>query len=91
MKMILLYKFKDQEKAQLLNDYFGSIATLDNDNKDIPYMTDRGPGILTEIIVTELDINDIISCRQYIFMFLLLRSESDSLIFFEVRHFALFF
>jgi hypothetical protein len=62
MKMILLYKFKDQEKAQLLNDYFGSIATLDNDNKDIPYMTDRGPGILTEIIVTELDINDIISC-----------------------------
>jgi hypothetical protein len=30
--------------------------------KDIPYMTDRGPGILTEIIVTEQDINDIISC-----------------------------
>ena len=25
-------------------------------------MTDRGPGILTEIIVTEQDINDIISC-----------------------------
>jgi hypothetical protein len=24
-------------------------------------MTDRGPGILTEIIVTEQDINDIIS------------------------------
>jgi hypothetical protein len=62
MKMRLLYKFEDQEKAQLLNDYFCSIATLDNDNKDIPYMTDRGPGILTEIIVTELDINDIISC-----------------------------
>jgi hypothetical protein len=39
MKMILLYKFEDQEKAQLLNDYCCSIATLDNDNKDIPYMT----------------------------------------------------
>jgi hypothetical protein len=25
-------------------------------------MTDRGPGILTEITVTEQDINDIISC-----------------------------
>jgi hypothetical protein len=25
-------------------------------------MTDRGPGILTKIIVTEQDINDIISC-----------------------------
>jgi hypothetical protein len=25
-------------------------------------MTDRGPGILTEIIVTEQDINDIIPC-----------------------------
>jgi hypothetical protein len=62
MKMILLYKFEDQEKAQLLNDYFCSIATLDNDNKDIPYMTDRGPGILTEITVTEQDINDIFSC-----------------------------
>jgi hypothetical protein len=44
-----VYKFEDQEKAQLLNDYFCSIATLDNDNKDIPYMTDRGPDILTEI------------------------------------------
>jgi hypothetical protein len=41
-----LYKFEDQEKAQLLNDCFHSIASLDNDNKDIPYMTDRGPGIL---------------------------------------------
>ena len=50
-----VYKFKDQEKAQLLNDYFCSIASLDNDNKDIPYMTDRGSGILTEN-------NDIISC-----------------------------
>jgi hypothetical protein len=29
---------------------------------DIPYMTDRGPGILTKINVTEQDINDIISC-----------------------------
>jgi hypothetical protein len=57
-----IYKFKDQEKTQLLNDYFCSIATLDNDNKDIPYMTDRGPGILTEINVTEQDIDDIISC-----------------------------
>ena len=57
-----VYKFDDQEKAQLLNDYFCSIATLDNDNKDVPYMTDRGPGILTEITVTEQDINDIISC-----------------------------
>jgi hypothetical protein len=25
-------------------------------------MTDRGPGILTEINITEQDINDIISC-----------------------------
>ena len=57
-----VYKFEDQEKTQLLNDYFCSIATLDNDNKDIPCMTDRGPGILTDIIVTEQDINDIISC-----------------------------
>ena len=57
-----VYKFEDQEKAQLLNDYFCSIASLDNDNKDIPYMTDRGPGILTEINVTEQDIDDIISC-----------------------------
>jgi hypothetical protein len=30
-----VYKFKDQEKAQLLNDYVCSIATLDTDNKDI--------------------------------------------------------
>jgi hypothetical protein len=57
-----VYKFEDQEKAQLLNDSFCSIATLDNDNKDIPYMTDRGPGILTEITVSKQDINDIISC-----------------------------
>ena len=62
MNMILIYRFEDQEKAQLLNDYFCSIASLDNDNKDIPYMTDRGPGILTKINVTEQDINDIISC-----------------------------
>ena len=51
-----VYKFEDQEKAQLLNDYVCSIATLDTNNKDIPYMTDRGPGILTEITVTEQDI-----------------------------------
>jgi hypothetical protein len=57
-----VYKFEDQEKTQLLNDYFCSIATLDNDNKDIPYMTERGPGILTEINITEQDIHDIISC-----------------------------
>jgi hypothetical protein len=57
-----VYKFEDQEKAQLLNDYFCSIASIDNDHKNIPYMTDRGPGILTEINVTEQDINDIISC-----------------------------
>ena len=50
------------QEAQLFNDYFYSIATLDNDNKYIPYMTDRGPGILTEITVTEQDTNDIISC-----------------------------
>ena len=56
-----VYKFEDQEKAQLLNDYFCSIAPLDYDNKYIPYMMDRGPGILTEINVTEQDINDIIS------------------------------
>jgi hypothetical protein len=56
-----VYKFEDQEKTQLLNDYFCSIATLDNDNKDIPYMTERGPGILTEINITEQDIHDIIS------------------------------
>jgi hypothetical protein len=37
-------------------------APLDNDNKDIPCMTDRGPGILTDIIVTEQDIYDTISC-----------------------------
>ena len=55
-------KFEDQEKAQLLNDYFCSIATLDNDNKNIPYMTDRGPGILIEINITEQVINEIISC-----------------------------
>jgi hypothetical protein len=41
---------------------FHSIASLDNDNKDIPYMTDRGPGILTEINLTEQRINGIISC-----------------------------
>jgi hypothetical protein len=57
-----VYKFEDQEKAQLLKDYFYSIASLDNNNTDIPYMTDRGPGILTEINVTEQDINAIISC-----------------------------
>ena len=56
MNMILIYRFEDQEKVQLLSDYFCSIASLDNDNKDIPYMTDRGPGILTEITVTEQDI-----------------------------------
>jgi len=28
------------------------IVTLENDNKDIPYMTDRGPGILTAINIT---------------------------------------
>ena len=57
-----VYKFKDQEKTQLLSDYFCSIASLDINNTDIPYMTDRGPGILTEINVTEQDINAIISC-----------------------------
>ena len=57
-----VYKFEDQEKAQLLNDYFHSIASLDNDNKDILYMTDRGPGILTEINLTEQRINGSISC-----------------------------
>ena len=62
MNMILIYRFEDQEKVQLLSDYFCSIASLDNDNKDIPYMTDRGHGILTKINVTEQDINDIISC-----------------------------
>jgi hypothetical protein len=29
-----VYKFEDQEKAQVLNDYVCSIATFDNDNKD---------------------------------------------------------
>jgi hypothetical protein len=57
-----VYTFEDQGKAQLLNDYFCFIATLDNDTKDIPYMTDRGPGSLTKIIITEQGINDIISC-----------------------------
>ena len=31
-----VYKFEDQEKAQLLNDYFCSIASIDNDHKNNP-------------------------------------------------------
>ena len=53
--------FDNSDKCNLLNDYFCSIADLQDEDIPLPDFDDRCPNTLTEITVVEQDIIEIIS------------------------------
>lgn len=53
--------YEGREKADLLNRYFCSITNLDDNNKVLPEFDDRGINVLSNIVVEEEEIVDIIS------------------------------
>ena len=52
--------FTSEDKCDLLNNYFCSVTDLDNRDKDLPRFDDRTDATMTNVVVTEQDILDII-------------------------------
>ncbi|CAC5379465.1 unnamed protein product [Mytilus coruscus] len=53
--------YEGTEKSEILNKYFCSISNLDDANKDLPEFDDRCRDFLSQIIVSEQDVLDIVS------------------------------
>ncbi|CAC5363659.1 unnamed protein product [Mytilus coruscus] len=53
--------YEGTEKSEILNKYFCSISNLDDANKDLPEFDDRCHDFLSQIIVSEQDVLDIVS------------------------------
>ena len=54
------WHFNDQDKANCLNDYFASISTVNDAETQLPPFTKLTDNSLTQIICTELEIENII-------------------------------
>ena len=52
--------FTSEDKCDLLNDSFCSVTDLDNRKKDLPRFDDRNDATMTNVVVTEQDILNII-------------------------------
>ena len=57
------YVDTDVQKANMLNEYFLSQTTLDDINKQLPYLPSSQHD-LESIVITEQDVNDILSNRE---------------------------
>ncbi|CAG2188973.1 unnamed protein product [Mytilus edulis] len=53
--------YEGTEKSEILNKYFCSISNINDANKDLPEFDDRCHDFLSQIIVSEQDVLDIIS------------------------------
>ncbi len=49
------------EKSEILNKYFCSISNLENDGKDLPEFNNRCQNFLSQIVVCEQEVCDMIS------------------------------
>ena len=54
------WHFNDQDKANCLNDYFASISTVNDAETQLPPFTKLTDNSLSQIICTELEIENII-------------------------------
>lgn len=54
------FVYGSNEKADILNKYFCSIATVDDDNKELPNFDDRYTNVISEVTVTEQEVLDAI-------------------------------
>ena len=52
--------YDENDKCELLNRYFCKISKLDEENKNIPFFENRTESILSNIIITEKELTDII-------------------------------
>ena len=55
-----IYAFSDEEKVNLLNDYFCSISTIDDSNVELPAFRNRTDSSLSNIITQISDVTDIL-------------------------------
>ena len=53
--------FSDQEKAQVLNDHFSAISTIDDTNVNLPEFSLKCVSILSDIVITVNDVFDVLS------------------------------
>ena len=53
--------YENEEKCNILNKYFCSVTRLENENKHLPNLDERGSETLGNFIVFEQDVIDIIS------------------------------
>ena len=53
--------YENEEKCYILNKYFCSVTRLENENKHLPNLDERGSETLGNFIVFEQDVIDIIS------------------------------
>ena len=54
------YAFSDEEKVNLLNDYFCSISTIDDSNVELPVFRNRTDSSLSNIIIQIPDDTDVL-------------------------------
>ena len=54
------YAFSDEEKVNLLNDYFCSISTIDDSNVELPAFRNRTDSSLSNIIIQISDVTDVL-------------------------------
>ena len=58
--MRLFFHISDEEKATCLNSYFASVSSVDDSHATLPPFTDLTDRVLSNIIITEQEIKDII-------------------------------
>ena len=55
------YVFSDEEKANILNDYFCSISTIDDSGTSLPIFNERTNSSLSNLIINVTDVTDVLS------------------------------
>ena len=55
------YVFSDEEKANILNDYFCSISTIDDSGTSLPIFNERTNSSLSNLIINITDVTDVLS------------------------------
>ena len=56
----VIFHISDEEKANCLNSYFASVSSVDDSHATLPPFTDLTDKVLSNIIITEQEIKDII-------------------------------
>ena len=55
------YVFSDEEKANILNDFFCSISTIDDSGTSLPILNERTNSSLSNLIINVTDVTDVLS------------------------------